>query len=66
MQYETWYEFKRDCEGHLGHWLSNRRWLDLKPEKPLPWNEVDLQIALLEAHGRPGPDPAGRQAVPMR
>jgi len=50
MQYETWYEFKRECEKRLGYSLLNRTWLELKPKSPLPWDDSHLR-AVLAAQG---------------
>lgn len=44
--YSTWYEFKRDLEGQLGHWLPNSDWLEARPREPLPWDETSLTRAL--------------------
>lgn len=44
--YSTWYEFKRDLEGQLGHWLPNPDWLEARPREPLPWDETSLRAAL--------------------
>jgi len=49
MQYNTWYEFKKECERQLGFSLLNGKWLELKPRKPLPWDETDLEAVLLAA-----------------
>lgn len=46
MEYETWYEFKKDCEEHLGSPIPNRTWLEVKPEAPLPWNDTH-KVAVL-------------------
>jgi len=45
-RYSTWYEFKRDLEARLGHWLPNEDWLEARPRDPLPWDEVSLTAAL--------------------
>ncbi len=39
MEYDTWYEFKRECEKRLGHSLLNQTWLRVKPETALPWDD---------------------------
>ena len=44
-QYATWYEFKKDLEKRLGCMLSNQRWLEVKPEAPLPWDGAHMQAA---------------------
>lgn len=49
MQYDTWYEFKKECERQLGFSLLNGKWLVLKPRKPLPWDDTDLEAVLLAA-----------------
>ncbi len=46
MQYTTWYQFKKDLERRLGHSLLNRRWLEVKPKAPLPWDDTHLREAL--------------------
>lgn len=51
MEYNTWYEFKKDCENILGHSLLNETWLKVKPSNPLPWNDTDV-ISVLLAVGR--------------
>lgn len=48
MEYETWDTFKRALESKVGRWLTVDIWLRTKPKKPLPWNDVDLQICWLE------------------
>ncbi len=47
--YSTWYEFKRDLETRLGHWLPNEDWLEARPRDPLPWDESSLVAALQKA-----------------
>ncbi len=47
--YSTWYEFKRDLEARLGHWLPNEDWLEARPRDPLPWDEISLAVALQKA-----------------
>jgi len=44
--YTTWYEFKKDIEGKLGHALLNWCWLEVRPKAPLPWDDSHLQAAL--------------------
>lgn len=46
MEYDTWYEFKKDCEKRLGHPLPNRTWLQVKPKHRLPWNDRDVATVL--------------------
>ena len=46
MAYDTWYEFKKDCEKRVGSGLSNRTWLRVKPKAPLPWNDTDKAVVL--------------------
>ena len=46
MEYDTWYEVKRDCEKLVGTGLSNRIWLRVKPRAPLPWNDTDKAVVL--------------------
>lgn len=36
--YATWYEFKKDLQKRVGHSVLNQEWLQVKPQKPLPWN----------------------------
>ncbi len=48
-EYQTWYEFKKDLEKKLGHFLPVNIWLCTKPKKALPWNSHDLQTTLAEA-----------------
>jgi len=44
--YSTWYDFKKDLEARLGHWVPNDDWLEARPRDPLPWDEVSLTVAL--------------------
>ncbi|MDD5701811.1 MAG: hypothetical protein PHU23_07140 [Dehalococcoidales bacterium] len=46
-QYETWYEFKKELETILWCYLANDIWLQIKPQKPLPWNESDLKSSII-------------------
>ena len=46
MEYDTWYEFKKDCEERLGSPISNRTWLRVKPKAPFPWNDTDKVVVL--------------------
>ena len=47
MQYSTWYEFKKECEKQLGYSLLNGKWLEVKPKKPLPWDDTDMEVILI-------------------
>ena len=51
MIYTTWYAFKKELERRLGYCLLNRRWLEVKPESPLPWDDSHLRAALLVRGG---------------
>jgi hypothetical protein len=42
-RYENWYDFKRDLESKLGVFLPVNVWLRIKPSKPLPWYDFDMQ-----------------------
>ena len=44
--YTTWYEFKKDLERQLGCALFNWRWLEVKPQAPLPWDNSQMQAAV--------------------
>jgi len=46
LLYTTWYEFKKDLEKKLGYVLVNRRWLEVKPKAPLPWNNSHVENAI--------------------
>ena len=46
--YPTWYEFKNDLQKELGRSILNQEWLQLKPEKPLPWNDSCFQATLFK------------------
>lgn len=48
MEYKTWYTFERDLKRKLGRFLNVDMWLNSKPKKFLPWNDVDLQTSLSE------------------
>ena len=52
--YVTWYEFKKDLENQLGYMLFNWRWLEVKPEAPLPWDESHMQAAVSVLAGLDG------------
>ena len=47
IQYDTWDDFKRDLELYLWCHLENSLWLKIKPQKELPWNDLDMQTAIL-------------------
>jgi hypothetical protein len=47
-EYKTWGTFERDLESKLGRWVTADLWLRTKPNKPLPWNDVDLRTSLSE------------------
>ena len=47
QQYYAWDIFKRDLELNLGHYVPISLWLQMKPKKPLPWSDVDLQSTIL-------------------
>jgi hypothetical protein len=47
-EYVTWYAFKKDLEEHLWGHVANDTWLEIKPKRPLPWDETDMQIALFK------------------
>jgi hypothetical protein len=45
-RYDTWYDFKRDLEYKLGIFLPVNIWLRVKPAKPLPWFDFDMQAII--------------------
>jgi hypothetical protein len=45
-QYYAWDIFKKDLELNLGHYVPISLWIQMKPKKPLPWSDVDLQETL--------------------
>ncbi len=45
-KYDDWEVFKIDLEAKLGWRLSLVWWLQIKPQKPLPWSETDLRTSL--------------------
>ena len=47
-QYMTWYEFKKELEKRAGHPVLNWDWQTVKPKTPLPWNNTNMQAALLQ------------------
>ncbi len=44
--YSTWYDFKQELQRRSGLVVLNKRWLEIKPHSPLPWNELQMQQAL--------------------
>ena len=44
--YYTWYEFKKELESLYGYPVLNTLWLQVKPQKPLPWNKSNILSAL--------------------
>jgi hypothetical protein len=48
QKYNTWYDFKRDLESMCGHPVLNTLWLQIKPQKALPWGKTQIRSALLK------------------
>jgi hypothetical protein len=44
--YDTWYAFKKEMESTLCCHIDNPLWLEIKPKKALPWNNLDMRSAL--------------------
>ncbi len=45
-EYTTWYDFRKDLGKRLGYMPLNWRWLEVKPQAPLPWNDSHMQSVL--------------------
>jgi hypothetical protein len=41
--YQTWYDFKKELQRRSGIVLLNERWRQVRPEAPLPWNEIQMR-----------------------
>jgi hypothetical protein len=51
VEYETWYEFKRELQRRSGVVLLNELWLRIKPKYALPWNESHMREAMIRISG---------------
>jgi hypothetical protein len=47
-QYLTWYEFKKDLQKEARHSVLNQEWLQVKPQKPLPWDRSSMKSTLVK------------------
>ncbi len=41
--YNTWYDFKKNLQARTGVLVLNDLWLKIKPKKPLPWSELEME-----------------------
>jgi hypothetical protein len=45
-RYDTWSAFKQDLELNLWCHVENSLWLKIKPKRPLPWHDSDMEAAI--------------------
>jgi hypothetical protein len=43
-EWEEWYQFKDDLEATVGFYIPVSVWVEIRPKRSLPWNEIDFQI----------------------
>lgn len=51
--YLTWYEFKKDLQNKSGRGILNKEWLEIKPKKPLPWDNSVMESTLSKLSNNP-------------
>ncbi len=45
-EWETWQEFKDQIEAEVGFYIPVYVWLEIRPKRPLPWNEGDYRTLI--------------------
>jgi hypothetical protein len=61
-EWDTWYEFKDELESKAGFYIPVFIWLQIRPQKPLPWNDADFdRLVARVANSKPQLAPSSRQ-----